>query len=189
LILLIDNFDSFTYNLADYFHQLGLNTEVRRNDVPLSKLFSEKYSGLVLSPGPGIPKNAGHLFSVLDYYSNKIPILGICLGHQAIAEYFRARLIKAQRPMHGKSSIISHNEKGIFQNLPARFSVVRYHSLVCENIVSPLEVTAISESGEVMALRHKELPIYGLQFHPEAVLTQYGLELLRNWKDINSISR
>jgi anthranilate synthase component 2 len=126
--------------------------------------------------------------AVLNYYFDKIPILGICLGHQAIGEFFGGELKKAKKPMHGKISTISHKGDVLFQNLPDTFSVVRYHSLICENIVDPLEVIAETESNEVMALRHKELSIYGLQFHPEAVLTEYGLEILRNWKNINSIS-
>jgi len=188
LILVLDNFDSFTYNLVDYFNQLDVKVEVLRNNVSIKKLLSDKYSSIVLSPGPGIPTKAGNLMRVIKYYYQKIPILGICLGHQAIGEFFGGEIIKAQQPMHGKLSRVHHDLDPIFCNIPNEFSVVRYHSLVCHNISKDLKVIAKTQPGEIMALKHNVLPIYGLQFHPEAVLTQYGLEILRNWKNINSIS-
>ena len=188
MILVVDNFDSFTYNLVDYLNQLEIEVEIQRNNSPLKNLFSDKYAGLVLSPGPGTPKNAGNLMEILDFYHAKIPILGICLGHQAIGEFFGGTLKKAVKPMHGKNSVISHDGDRLFNQVPSSFSVVRYHSLICDNINKKLQTIASTNIGEVMALKHKELPIYGLQFHPEAVLTQYGLEILRNWKNINSIS-
>ncbi len=188
MILVIDNFDSFTYNLVDYLNQLNITVEVQRNNAPLNELISDKYTGLVLSPGPGVPVNAGYLMEILDYYHTKIPILGICLGHQAIGEFFGGRLIKAKKPMHGKNSFIFHDGDRLFDHLPPKFRIVRYNSLLCDNINTNLQTIASSDTGEVMALKHKELPIYGLQFHPEAVLTQYGLEILRNWKNINSIT-
>lgn len=185
MILVVDNFDSFTYNLVDYFNQLGLETDVRRNSDPLSVLLSEKYSAVVLSPGPGIPSKAGNLLQVLDFYHNHVPILGICLGHQAIGEFFSGNIVKANKPMHGKISEIGHEgDDPIFQNIPTNFNVVRYHSLVCSNLSVDIKVVAKSKNGEVMAIKHEDLPIYGLQFHPEAVLTQYGLDILRNWKNI-----
>jgi len=186
LILVVDNFDSFTYNLVDYLQQLSLKINVLRNTSHSSDLFCDKYTGVVLSPGPGIPKKAGYLMKIIDYYYLKIPILGICLGHQAIGEFFGAKLAKAQKPMHGKTSNIDHNFDVLFQNIPRRFSVTRYHSLICTNLPNELQVLARTDIGETMALKHQSLPIYGLQFHPEAVLTEYGLELLRNWKNINS---
>ena len=188
MILVIDNYDSFTYNLVDYFNQLDLEVEVIRNDESVDDLLSEKYKGVVLSPGPGIPQNAGNLMKALDYYHEKIPVLGICLGHQAIAKFFNGSIEKAQIPMHGKLSLICHENDAIFKNIPESFNVVRYHSLVCNNLPKNLDVIAQTGIGENMALKHKELPIYGLQFHPEAVLTEYGLEILGNWKNINSLS-
>jgi len=188
LILIVDNFDSFTYNLVDYFNQFDLKVEVIRNNAPLKKLLSEKYKGVVLSPGPGIPKNAGNLMKVLDYYHKKIPVLGICLGHLAIGEFFNGDINKAKKPMHGKISCIFHEQDEIFKNTSSSFNVVRYHSLICSKLPDQLEVIAKTRAGEIMALKHRDLPIYGLQFHPEAVLTDFGLEILRNWKNINSLS-
>ena len=188
MILILDNFDSFTYNLVDYFHQLGVEVEVLRNNVPFDNLISEKYSAVVLSPGPGIPANAGNLMQALDFYYTKVPVLGICLGHQAIGKFFNGEIKKAQYPKHGKISEISHEGDVLFSNIPATFNVVRYHSLICANVSDDLEIIAKTNSGEIMALKHKDLPIYGLQFHPEAVLTQFGLEILRNWKNINSLT-
>lgn len=188
MILVVDNFDSFTYNLVDYLNQLNLSVEVIRNNAPLSNLCSDHYDAVVLSPGPGVPKNAGNLMKVLAYYHDKKPVVGICLGHQAIAEFFHAEINKAQKPMHGKISSISHENDLIFKDLPLTFDVVRYHSLICNNLPDNLGVIAETETREVMALKHKSLPIYGLQFHPEAVLTQYGLDILRNWRNINSLT-
>lgn len=181
MILIIDNFDSFTYNLVDYFKQLGCQVIVRRNNGPLDELESKAYDGIVLSPGPGIPKNAGKLMEIIAYHAGEKPILGICLGHQALAEYFGAMLVKARKPMHGKISQIYRVEDPVFSNLPTQFDVVRYHSLVCSQLPDVLRKLAWDEFGEIMAFRHNALPIYGLQFHPEAVLTQFGLDILRNW--------
>ncbi|NJN26690.1 MAG: aminodeoxychorismate/anthranilate synthase component II [Cyclobacteriaceae bacterium] len=187
MILLIDNFDSFTYNLVDYFTQLGLKVIVKRNNIAISELLHERYQGIVLSPGPGKPEDAGNLMEVVHHYHTQLPILGICLGHQAIGQYFGAKLSKARLPMHGKISTVTHQNDQLFQDLPRSFDVVRYHSLLCETLGNSLETIAETNTGEVMALKHKQWPIYGLQFHPEAVLTQFGLEILRNWKNINSI--
>ena len=188
MILVVDNFDSFTYNLVDYFNQLEIEVEVLRNNAPLKELLSEKYTGLVLSPGPGLPAKAGNLMKVLEFYHAKIPILGICLGHLAIGEFFESEIKKAQKPMHGKISEIFHDKDPLFYNIPPVFNVTRYHSLICDKLSYELLVIAKTNSGEVMALKHTDLPIYGLQFHPEAVLTQYGLEILRNWKNLNFIT-
>lgn len=188
MILVVDNYDSFTYNLVDYFNQLNIEVETLRNDTSLHDLLSEKYSGIVLSPGPGLPTKAENLMHVLEYYHKKIPVLGICLGHQAIGEFFKGEIIKAQTPMHGKLSQISQSGDAIFNNLPSTFNVVRYHSLICSNLPEELQILALSDIGEIMALKHKSLPIYGLQFHPEAVLTQFGLEILKNWVTINSLA-
>lgn len=188
MILVVDNFDSFTFNLVDYFKQLELNVEVLRNNAPLEKLLSNEYQAVVLSPGPGIPVAAGRLMDVIDYYHKKSPLLGICLGHQAIAAYFNGSIKKAERPMHGKLSTVTHNGDEIFNDIPEKFEVVRYHSLICDPLPAQLEVLADTTSSEIMALKHKRLPIYGLQFHPEAVLTKCGLKILKNWKNINSLS-
>ncbi|MCG8310553.1 MAG: aminodeoxychorismate/anthranilate synthase component II [Cytophagales bacterium] len=188
MILVVDNLDSFTYNLVDYFHQLDLEVHVVRNNAPLEHHLSGKYQAVVLSPGPGIPGKAGHLMEVLHYYRNKIPVLGICLGHQAIAQYYNGKIVKAQRPMHGKISEITHSGDPLFENIPEKLNVVRYHSLICRDLPGSLNVIAKTESNEIMAIKHKQLPVYGLQFHPEAVLTQFGLGILRNWKNINSLT-
>ncbi|UII27875.1 aminodeoxychorismate/anthranilate synthase component II [Fulvivirga maritima] len=183
-ILLLDNFDSFTYNLVDYFSQLGIKSIVFRNDVPLDLITARRYDGVVLSPGPETPGKAGNLMEVVEYYHQKLPMLGICLGHQAIGEFFGGKLIKAQAPMHGKISEIEHSGDILFKNLPKKINVVRYNSLLVEQ--SPeYEVIATTEKGENMALKHLNLPLWGVQFHPEAALTQYGLEMLKNWASYN----
>jgi len=181
LILVIDNFDSFTYNLVDYFQQLGQNVDVKRNNLRHSDLIADRYSGVVLSPGPGIPENAGALLEVIDYYAGRKPLLGICLGHQAIAVHYGGKLKKANKPMHGKISNILHEVDPIFKNIPDHFNVVRYHSLVCDQLPDGLMTIAKSSENEIMAIRHQCDSVYGIQFHPEAALTDFGLEILRNW--------
>lgn len=182
MILLLDNYDSFTYNLVDYFAQLGIESKVFRNDSPLERIQSFEYQGIVLSPGPENPSSAGNLLEVVAHYIGKCPMLGICLGHQAIAEFLGGDLSKAEYPMHGKISKIKTRGGEIFRNMPNQFEVVRYHSLVVNDLPSTLEPTAFTTSGELMAYESdSSLKAWGLQFHPEAVLTQYGLEMLRNW--------
>lgn len=182
MILLLDNYDSFTYNLVDYFGQLGIEARVFRNDSPLSEISSFEYSAIVLSPGPENPKRAGNLLQVVDAYIGKLPMLGICLGHQAIAEFLGGELKKAKYPMHGKISAIEHRGSKAFKDLPTRFDVVRYHSLIVENLPGTLKPTAYTSADELMAFESDDdYMAWGLQFHPEAVLTQYGLEILRNW--------
>ena len=188
MILVVDNFDSFTYNLVDYLLQLDFIVEIKRNNAPMDDFLTKKYKAIVLSPGPGIPEKAGNLMNVIDHYHDKIPILGICLGQQAITAYFNGNIEKAQQPMHGKISAISHRKDSLFSGIPTEFKVTRYHSLICTNLPRELESLATTKINEVMALKHKELPIYGLQFHPEAVLTEYGLDILRNWKNINALT-
>ncbi len=183
MILLVDNFDSFTYNLADYLAQLQLNVSVKRNLAPDDELFSEEYDAVVLSPGPGVPERSGKLLQIIDYYSGKKPILGICLGHQAIAVHFLGVTAKSKKPMHGKTSIVHHDGDALFHNIPKSFRVVRYHSLICQHLPEQLEVIAKTDD-EIMAFRHKNLPVYGMQFHPEAYLTDFGLNILNNWKNI-----
>ncbi len=187
MILVVDNFDSFTYNLVDYFGQLGIEQQVLRNTAPLSALFSDRFTGVVLSPGPGVPDQAGHLMNIVELYARKIPILGICLGHQALAAYFGGNIKKAQKPMHGKISKIQLERDPIFQNMPPQIEVTRYHSLICDQLPDEIMVIAKSLDDEVMAIRHRTLSIYGLQYHPEAVLTEYGLTVLDNWLNINAL--
>jgi anthranilate synthase component 2 len=182
VLLLIDNFDSFSYILADMIRQTGMEIKMVRNDAPLSQLVLAEYEGLILSPGPGVPRASGNLMEVLHYYHDKIPILGICLGHQAIGEYFGAVLVKGAQPVHGKISKVTQvNPHPILEGLPPFFNVTRYHSLELTNLPSTLETMLISTKGEIMALAHKLLPIVGVQYHPEAHLTEFGLELLSNW--------
>ncbi len=182
-ILIVDNYDSFTYNLYDYFLQLGTDCTVVRNDEWAKEQFkSFDFDGLVLSPGPKKPKDAGLLMWIIDYFHNKKPILGICLGHQGIGEYFGAKLVKARIPIHGKTSHINHNEKGLFQGIPQNFKVMRYHSLVLESLDgTTLTATSHTKENEIMSLQHDTLPIQAVQFHPESILTEHGLDLLRNW--------
>lgn len=184
MILLLDNFDSFTYNLVDYFGQLGVECQVIRNDVPLSAIVVQEYNGVVLSPGPETPQKAGILMDVLAHYVGKLPILGICLGHQAIGVHFGCKLMKAQKPMHGKISQINCEKNILFADLPPSFNIVRYHSLILENTAksnSEISVSATTNNQEVMAISHQKYPIHGIQFHPEAALTEYGLDILDNW--------
>ncbi|WP_291727618.1 anthranilate synthase component II [Bernardetia sp.] len=186
MILLLDNFDSFTYNLWDYVQRLGVDCKVFRNDTPLEILKQYDFTGIILSPGFGKPQDAGNMMDVIDFYHQKLPILGVCLGHQALGIYFGDALIYAEKPMHGKVSLINscvdENKDLIFQNMPSKIEVVRYHSLLIElRKNSPLIPTAFTEKGELMAFSHTTLPIKGIQFHPEAALTKYGLQMLENW--------
>jgi len=187
LILILDNYDSFTYNLVDYFNQLGVGCVVKRNDTQLKELIRLKINGLVLSPGPGIPSTSGNLMEILEWYSNKLPILGICLGHQAIGEFFRSQLVKAKKPMHGKISKIDHTNHPLFEGIPNNFNAVRYNSLILTKVEKPLLEIAISDQNENMVICHETLPIFGIQFHPEAALTAFGLDILSNWLRLNNI--
>lgn len=181
-LLVLDNVDSFTYMLVDYLKQAGATCRVVRNTASLDEITAESYDGVVLSPGPGTPRQAGCLMEVMDHYHEQLPVLGVCLGHQAIGEFFGARLVKAARPMHGKVSAVRKlSDDALVHNLPDQFTVTRYHSLVLENLPGELLSLAATVEEENMALRHRNLPIWGIQFHPEAVLTQYGLEILKNW--------
>jgi anthranilate synthase component 2 len=188
MILLLDNFDSFTYNLVDYLGRLGRETDVKRNNIPESEIDFDSYSALVISPGPEIPSSSGNLMSVLHRAVDKMPVIGICLGHQAIGEYFGGSVIRAQQPMHGKQTLIQVSDNDIlFRNLPKKFSVVRYNSLVVSDLGPELLVTAETPDKEIMAIRHCKKPVHGVQFHPEAILTEYGLEILSNWLDYYAI--
>jgi anthranilate synthase component 2 len=188
VILIIDNFDSFTYNLLDYFEQLGEPVIVRRNNVALTEIQRLDFRAIVLSPGPGVPGEAGIMGEVIRQYHQRVPILGICLGHQALGEFFGARLTKAIRPMHGKISEIYCEEDDLFAGLPKKMPVVRYHSLVVEQLGEDLQPLGFTREGELMAFRHTRFPIYGLQFHPEAILTTYGLNMLHNWLSMLNIA-
>lgn len=182
-LLLIDNFDSFTYNLYDYLLQLGARCEVRRNDaLTPDELETLAPDGIVLSPGPQTPDRAGCLLEVIRRFHDRIPLLGICLGHQGIGQFFGARLEKAVTPMHGKTSRLVHRGHPLFAGLPSNFSVMRYHSLLLLDLEKTgLECIAESETGEVMAIAHRDFPAWGVQFHPESILTEHGLAMLRNW--------
>jgi para-aminobenzoate synthetase component 2 len=183
-LLVVDNFDSFTYMLVDYLQQAGAVCRVVRNNEPWSQLTDEPVDAVVLSPGPGVPSQAGQLMELIRYYYQRVPILGVCLGHQALGEFFGAKLIPAHQPMHGKVSATRViTDDVLWHNLPAEFDVTRYHSLMLTNLPEQLVCTAITKQQEVMAMRHKTLPIWGVQFHPEAALTQYGLRMIENWID------
>ncbi len=182
MLLLIDNFDSFSHILADYFRRTGANLRIVRNDVHLNDLVADEYQGLIISPGPARPNQSGNLKEILAYYHDKIPVLGVCLGHQAIGEFFGADLVKGKMPVHGKVySVFRVGSHGILDGLPDTFEVTRYHSLELKNLPGCLEVLLKTDKGEIMAIAHTALPIVGIQFHPEAYLTQYGREIIRNW--------
>ena len=184
-LLLLDNFDSFTFTLADYLRQLGAEVVVHRNDVSLAVLHGVGADGIVLSPGPGIPAQAGVMPAMIQAFHRQVPMLGVCLGHQALGEFFGGTVVRAAQPMHGKvSEMRCDPNEPLFAGLPAIQSVTRYHSLVLAEplpaAVVPLAHTT-GPGGELMALRHRTLPLYGVQFHPEALLTSHGLAILGNW--------
>ena len=182
MILLIDNYDSFTYNLAHLFGELGAEVVVRRNDA-IDPEEAERLapSHLVVSPGPGRPGDAGACVEIVGRLSDRVPTLGVCLGHQAVVEAFGGEIGPAKRLVHGKASSISHDGRGLFRGLPAEFEAGRYHSLAATSVPDCLEVSATCAEGEVMAVRHRELPTDGVQFHPESVLTPVGPELAKNF--------
>lgn len=180
MILIVDNYDSFVYNVARYFEELGEQTRVVRNDAISPSDLNAK--AIVISPGPCTPQEAGASMQIVRDYSGHIPILGICLGHQVIGEVFGGVVTRARQPMHGDSSEIIHDDKGIFEHIPQHFLAGRYHSLIVEQIGNTmLDVTAHSEDGEIMGLQHKHHPTFGVQFHPESILTEHGHDLLRNF--------
>jgi anthranilate synthase/phosphoribosyltransferase len=188
MLVLIDNYDSFTYNLVQYFGELGADIKVFRNDqVTMDQLIALNPSHLVISPGPGEPiKDDGISSDAIKYFDGKIPVLGVCLGHQALGAVFGGKVDRAQRLMHGKTSKVTHNGEGIFKDIPSPFEAMRYHSLVVYDPIPPeLEVTAITPEEEIMGLKHKEHHTYGVQFHPESILTEHGKQLLKNFLDLN----
>jgi anthranilate synthase/aminodeoxychorismate synthase-like glutamine amidotransferase len=183
-VLLLDNYDSFTYNLYDYLLQTGCTCEVHRNDAPALRHFETlKFDAAVLSPGPKRPADAGRLLDFITHFFEKKPLLGVCLGHQALGEFFGSELTHARLPMHGKTSEIRHDERGVFARLPNPLSVMRYHSLILREppAGSAYQPVARTAEGDIMASRHAYLPICGVQFHPESILTEHGLAMLQNW--------
>ena len=183
-VVVIDNYDSFTYNLVQYLESLGARCDVRLNDrTTADELGAANPSGILISPGPGTPDDAGVTLEVIRTLGTKTPILGVCLGHQAIGQVYGGSVVRAERLMHGKTSRIEHDGRSIFRGLPESFQATRYHSLIVDSgsLPSCLEVSAQTAEGEIMGLRHKELPVEGVQFHPESILTEHGMQLLGNW--------
>ena len=187
-LLMVDNYDSFTYNIVQYFGELGAEVEVFRNDeITVAEIEARLNAGqldrLVISPGPCSPAEAGISVAAIQHFAGKLPILGVCLGHQAIGAAFGGTIVRAQQLMHGKTSVITTTQKGVFAGLPEKFTVNRYHSLAIERATCPevLEVTAWTEDGEIMGVRHQTLAIEGVQFHPESILTEHGHAMLRNF--------
>ncbi len=184
MLVMIDNYDSFTYNLVQYFGELGADIKVFRNDkVSLDEIKRVKPSHIVISPGPGRPQDAGISKDVIFEFYKQLPILGVCLGHQAIAEVFGAKIIRAKILMHGKTSAIYHNGKGIFNGIPSPFEATRYHSLIISPTTMPsvFTVTAKTKDKEIMGIKHKKYPLFGVQFHPESILTSKGYDILNNF--------
>jgi anthranilate synthase component 2 len=184
MLLMLDNYDSFTWNLVQYFGELGAAVKVVRNDaITLDEIEALRPDHVVISPGPCTPSEAGISVPLIRRFAGRMPILGVCLGHQAIGQAFGGRIIRAQRVMHGKLSSIVHDQRGIFADVPSPFNATRYQSLAIERSSLPaaLDVTATADDGEIMAIRHRELPVEGVQFHPEAILTEHGRKVLENF--------
>jgi anthranilate synthase component 2 len=184
MLLMIDNYDSFTYNLVQYFGELGEHVHTERNDqITLDEIRAMNPDRICISPGPKTPAQAGISVDILREFKGRVPILGVCLGHQAIGAAFGGNVIRAKQVMHGKTSLIAHTGVGVFKDLPSPFTVIRYHSLAIErsSLPSCLEVTAWTDDGEIMGVRHKEFDIEGVQFHPESILSEHGHKLLQNF--------
>jgi len=184
MLLLLDNYDSFTYNLYQYLSELGAEVQVHRNDqISLDEIEALQPDHIVVSPGPCTPNEAGLSCQVIENFGPRIPVLGVCLGHQAIGQVYGGRIIRAPEPMHGKTSPMYHHEQGVFRRLPAPFEANRYHSLIVERSTLPdvLEITAETDDGLIMGLRHRTYPVEGVQFHPESIMTPVGKDLLRNF--------
>ncbi len=180
--MLLDNYDSFTYNLVHYVRQCGHDCQVLMNDEKtLDEIIGMEFSAAIISPGPRTPAHAGITVSFIEKFHTTKPLLGICLGHQAIGQFFGATLTKAPTPMHGRTSEVNVSEHPVFDGLPSAFSAMRYHSLLLQNVSTPLKIIGTTSQGEIMAVAHETLPIVGLQFHPESVLTPHGLQMMRNW--------
>lgn len=184
MLLMIDNYDSFTYNIVQYFGELGEDVRTVRNDeITLDQIAAMNPDRICISPGPKAPQDAGISLAILREFKGKLPILGVCLGHQAIGEAFGGRIIRAKQVMHGKTSPVAHTGVGVFKDLPSPFTVIRYHSLAIERASLPdcLEVTAWTDDGEIMGVRHKDYDIEGVQFHPESILSEHGHALFKNF--------
>jgi anthranilate synthase component 2 len=184
MLLMIDNYDSFTYNIVQYFGELGEEVRTVRNDeITIDEIAAMKPDRICISPGPKAPRDAGVSVEVIREFQGKLPILGVCLGHQAIGEAYGGKIVRAKQVMHGKTSMIAHTGVGVFKGIPSPFTVIRYHSLAIERASLPscLEVTAWTDDGEIMGVRHKEFDIQGVQFHPESILSEYGHKLFKNF--------
>ena len=184
MLLMIDNYDSFTYNLVQYFAELGEDVVVHRNDeITVGQIEKMNPQHIVVSPGPCTPNEAGVSVAVIQHFAGKIPVLGVCLGHQSIGQAFGGKIVHARQLMHGKTSLIHHHNTSVFTGLPNPFTATRYHSLVIERETLPdcLEITAWTDDGEIMGVRHKTLAVHGVQFHPESILTEYGHDMLKNF--------
>jgi len=183
-LLVIDNYDSFTYNLVQYFGELGVEVVVRRNDhISVEDVRGSGADRICISPGPGRPENSGISEAVIREFADKRPILGVCLGHQCIGQVFGGNVVRASKLMHGKTSVVKHRNEGVFKNLPQPLEATRYHSLIVQrdNLPDVLQITAETDDGEIMGLQHKKFPVYGVQFHPESILTVAGKKLLENF--------
>jgi len=186
MILLIDNYDSFVYNLLHYLGELGKEVVVMRNDaLSVADILKMRPEGIVISPGPGTPDESGICLDLVKQATGQIPLLGVCLGHQTIGQVFGGKVVRAEKPMHGKISAIYHQGKSVFKDLPSPFNATRYHSLIVEKASLPdcLEITAETEDGIIMGLQHKQFNVHGVQFHPESIASEYGHELLKNFVD------
>ena len=191
MLLVIDNFDSFTYNLVQYIGQLGVETQVFRNNaITVDEALELKPDWVLISPGPCTPNEAGVSLAMVAACAGKIPLLGVCLGHQSIGQHFGGKVIRAKNLMHGKTSKIQHKNSDLFKDIPQDFLATRYHSRIVERETLPkcLEITAETAEGEIMGMRHKELPVYGVQFHPESFATEHGLKLIQNFIELTSCS-
>jgi anthranilate synthase component 2 len=189
-LLMVDNYDSFTFNIVQYFGELGAEVEVFRNDeITLEGIAARKPDRLVISPGPCSPAEAGISVAAIQHFAGKLPILGVCLGHQSIGAAFGGKIVRAQQIMHGKTSEITHIDSDVFKGLPSPYTVLRYHSLASERASIPecLAITAQTADGEIMGVRHKTLPVYGVQFHPESILSEHGHALLRNFLELDEV--
>ncbi len=187
MLIMIDNYDSFTYNLVQYLGELGEEVKTFRNDaITLDEIAALNPDRIMLSPGPCTPDQAGISLAVIEQFSGKLPLMGVCLGHQSIGQAFGGKVVHAKQIMHGKTSVIEHTNKGVFANIENPFTVTRYHSLVVERETLPdcLEITAWTDDGEIMGFRHKELAVEGVQFHPESILTEHGHALLKNFLEV-----
>ncbi len=190
MLLMIDNYDSFTYNLVQYFGELGEEIKVFRNDkITLTEIDNLNPQKIVISPGPGRPADAGISLNIIKRFKDRYPILGVCLGHQCIGEAFGAKITRAPRIMHGKMSVIFHNNRKLFKGIPNPFEATRYHSLIVEKSSLPasLKITAHTKQGEIMGIRHKKYFVEGIQFHPESILTRQGKQILKNFLDMSEI--